>query len=365
MAQELDDARAAVHDLGLIAAASQHLTGEIAMQLPFETLGQFKDAIKQFFSRAKWTPADEARLSALVTAHVPEGMWEHDLGHGVTLIHGIVDGTYLLRVEGGREQKESVFDRAFKGPVIPEPTPHPRKVKFQIGGEPAPGVWHRRGEAIEDERVISLFVDEDITDVMVAGDFVTIGLAGRAEWEDRLDAVLARVTELFWDGKGSHNPTRTRDELLAEAGRLSVHEVRPEDLHLMDPDRPEHRALLITALGADDPRHRRAAVATLALSGDSDVAKAAVVTGYREDSRIVRRAAIDAAGDLEDGVFRPLFEEAIFDADAWIRWRAVRAISEIGIGPSEEHIILATADEDFQVRFEANAAWKRSREEGG
>ncbi len=356
----MDVTRAAIHDLGLIGAASQHLTTEIAMHLPFEALAPFKDALKQFFSRAKWTPADEARLSALVTTHVAEGMWEHDLGHGITLTHGIVEGTYLIRVEGGRERKESVFDRVFEGPVIPEPTPHPRKVKFQIGGKPAPGRWLRRGEPVEDERVISLFADADITDVMVAGDFVTIGLAGRSAWEDRLDSILDRVTELFWDGEATHAPARTRDELLEEAGRLGVDEVRPEDLHLMDPDRPEHRALLITALGADDPRHRRAAVATLALSGDPDVTKAAVITGYREDSRIVRRAAIDAAGDLEDEAFRPLFEEAIFDRDPWIRWRAVRAISDIGIGPSEEKIILATADEDFQVRFEANAVMRRN-----
>jgi len=359
----MDATRAAVHDLGLIGVASQHLTTEIAMHLPFEALAPFKDALKQFFSRAKWTPADEARLSTLVTAHVPEGMWEHDLGHGITLTHGIVDGTYLIRVEGTPQETESVFDRVFKGPVIPETTPHPRKVKFRIGGEPAPGVWHRRGEPIEDQRVVSLFIDDDITDVMVAGDFVTIGLIARSSWEDRLDPLLERVTELFWDGEHPQTSARTRDELLEEAGRLSVKEVRPEDLHLMDPDRPEHRALLIAALGADDPRHRRAAVATLALSGDSDVAKAAVITGYREDSRIVRRTAIDAAGDLEDRVFRPLFEEAILDGDPWIRWRAVRAISDLGVGPSEEQIILATADEDFQVRFEANAAWQRSQGE--
>lgn len=360
----MDDTRAAVQDLGLVAIAAQHLTSEIAMQLPFEDLGRFKDALKQFFSRADWTPADEARLSALVTAHVPEGMWEHDLGEGITLTHGIVEGTYLLRVEGGDRKESSVFDRIFAGPVIPETTPHPRKVKFQIGGEAAPGVWHRRGEAIDDDRVTALLADQAITDVMVAGDFVTVGLGSRSSWEDRLDPVLERVTELFWDGKESTSPARTRDELLAEAGSLSVQEVRPEDLHLMDPDRKDHRALLITALGADDPRHRRAAVATLALSGDSDVARAAVVTGYRDRSRIVKRAAIDAAGDLETDSFRALFEEAIFDGDPWIRWRAIRAIAEIGAGPSEEQVILATADEDFQVRFEANAVLQRQEPDG-
>jgi hypothetical protein len=275
------------------------------------------------------------------------------------MTHGIVDGgTYVIRVEGGPTPTDTVFDRVFAGPVIPEPTPHPRKVKFTVGGEPAPGVWFRRGEQPDDERVVSLMLDDDITDVMVAGDFVTVGLAGRASWEVRLDSILDRVTELFWAGASTHEPARTRDELLDEAGRLSVAEVRPEDLHLMDPDRSEHRALLIAALDADDPRHRRAAVATLALSGDAAVAKAAIVTGYREDSRAVRRTAVDAAADLESEAFRPLFEEAIFDRDPWIRWRAVRAIGDIGVNSSEDMFVLATADEDFQVRFEATAIWR-------
>jgi hypothetical protein len=358
MSDGMDDTRAAIEQLGLIGEASQHLTTEIAMHLPFEELGPFKDALKQYFSRAAWTPADEARLSALVTAHVPEGMWEHDLGSGISLTHGIVEGMYLIRVEGGSAPTASVFDRAFAGPVIPEATPHPRKVKFQVGGDPAPGAWYRRGEAIDDDRVIAIFADDDITDVMVAGDFVTIGISGRSSWEERLDPLLERVTELFWDGQTTTRPERTRDELLEEAGRLSISEVRPEDLHLMDPDRQDHRALLIAALDADDPRHRRAAVATLALSAEIEVAQAAVVTGYREESRVVRRTALDAAADLENDVFRPLFEEAVFDRDPWIRWRAVRAIADIGAAPSEEQIILATADEDFQVRLEANTVWR-------
>lgn len=354
----MDALRRAVEQRGLIPVASGFLTTEIAMQLPFEALAEFKDALKRFFSGAPWTPADEARLSALVTEHVAEGMWEHQLDDEIALRHGIVDGTYLIRLEGNVEAAGSVFDRVFAGPVIPETTPHPRKVKFQLGGTPAPGVWHRRGEDPSDDRVAAMFADPDVTDVMVAGDFVTVGLAATSSWEKRLDAVLAKVTDLFWDGSESIAPERTRDELLEEAGRLSVEEVRPEDLHLMDPDRPDHQALLVTALDAEDPRRRRAAVATLALSADINVAKAAIVTGYRDRSRTVRRTAVDAAADIENESYRPLFEEGIFDPDSWIRWRSVRAIAALGVGPSEEKIILATADEDFRVRLEANAVWR-------
>ena len=355
----MDQLRRAVEQRGLIGVASGHLTTEIAMQLPFDALGEFKNALKQFFSGAPWTPADEARLSALVTAHLSEGMWEHALDDDITLQHGIVEGTYLIRLNGEAKATESVFDRVLSGPVVPSATPHPRKVKFDVGGEAAPGVWHRRGESVDDERVVTLFEDGDITDVMIAGDFVTIGIASTSSWDERLEPLLARVTELFWTGQERVEGQRTRDEMLDEAGRLSLEEVRPEDLHLMDPDRDDHRALLVSALDAEDSRRRRAAVATLALSGDDDVAAAAAVTGFCDQARTVRRTAIDAAADREQETFRPLFEQAIFDADPWIRWRSVRAIDDIGAIPSLDQVVLATADEDFQVRLEATAVWHR------
>jgi HEAT repeat protein len=200
--------------------------------------------------------------------------------------------------------------------------------------------------------------DLDITDVMVAGDFVTLGLQKASLWEERLDEILARVTELFWTGEASSGPARTREELLDEAGRLSTAPARAEDLHLMDPDVADHREMLIEALGSDDPRRRRAAVVTLALSGQVEVARAALVTGYRDESRLVRRAAVDAAADLESEDYRSLFEEALNDPDSWIRWRAVRAIADIGVGPSRDKIALAAADENFRVRFEAAATFR-------
>lgn len=345
----------------LVAVASGHLTAEVALHLPFEVLVAFKNALKRFFSAQPWGDDERERLAKMVAPHLSEGWWEHDLGHGLTLVHGVRGGRYTIEVTGPTDPAQSVFDRVFAGPVIPEPTPHPRKVKFAIGGEPAPGVWHRRGEDIDDPRVTALMEDPAITDVMVAGDFVTVGLIASASWEDRLDAVLVRVTELFWSGEATHAPVRTREELLDEAGHLAALPTRPEDLHLMSPDRPDHRELLTSALGDADARRRRAAVVTLALSADSAVTRAVVVTGYRDEARIVRRAAVDAAADLEDEAFRPLFEEALFDADPWIRWRSVRAIADLGVEPSRDLIALAAADEDFRVRFEAAAAFRGER----
>jgi len=129
----------------------------------------------------------------------------------------------------------------------------------------------------------------------------------------------------------------------------------------MDPDDQPQQQTLVEALASSEPRRRRAAVVTLALSGDGAVATAAIITGYRDATRMVRRAAVDAAADREDDAYRPLFEEAAFDADAWTRWRAVKAIAALGIGPSEETMILAAVDEDFRVRFEAAAALEGQR----
>lgn len=349
--------RTEVANLELVAVASNHLTEEVAIHLPFHILIPFKNALKRFFSAAPWGPEDATRLSDLVTPHLAEGWWEHDLGHGLRLRHGIREGRYEIEVVGTTvSETPSMFERAFAGPVRPQPTPHPRKVKFDVGGEPAPGVWYRRGEEVDDPRVATLFEDLDVTDVMVAGDFVTVGLIGSASWEERLEPVLRRVTDLFWTGAGRSRPRRTREDLIDEAGHLSLASMRPEDLHLMNPDRDEHRQVLVAALDSAEARRRRAAVVTLALSADEAVAKAALVTGYADASRLVRRAAVDAAADLEDEAYRPLFEDALFDTDPWIRWRSVRALADLGSERSSEMLILATADEDFRVRFEAAAA---------
>ena len=357
--------RTAVADHGLVADASAHLASEVAMHLPFEALGPFKTALKRFFSAGPWTDQDARDLSDLVTPHLSQGWWEHDLGHGLTLAHGIADGAYRIEVRGETaERAPSVFDRAFSGPVVPRQTPHPLKVRFDVGGTPAPGVWHRRGEEIDDDRVAALMEDPDVTDVMVAGDFVTVGLARSASWEERLEGILGRVTDLFWTGAEQAAAERTREQLLEEAGRLSVAEIRPEDLHLMDPERPEHRALLIAALDADDARSRRAAVVTLAMSGDPAMAKTAIVTGYADRALIVRRAAVDAAADLEDEEYRPLFDEAaVHDPDPWTRWKAITAIADIGAGESIDALALAAVDEEFRVRFEAEQVLRQANGE--
>lgn len=351
--QDLDASRIAVAAYGLVADASAHLTTEVAMHLPFDDLGTFKTLLKRFFSTQPWRSEDVTALDRLVAPHVVSGWWEHDLGENLRLTHGLADGHYRLYATGGGVEKStpSVFDRVFAGPVIPEPTPHPRKVRFITGGEPAPGVWYRRDDPqpSPDPRVVALLADTDLADVMVAGDFVTIGLAPGASWEHRLDSILERVTTLFPVAERAPEGM-TRDEMIGEGGRSQT--VSPAELHLLDPDRPEHRARLWAAMANPASEVRRVAVAVLAESAEAEVRQNAVAAGWRDRSAVVRRTAIDAAAGTADPGLRPLLERALSAKDAWVRWKAVRALGELGLGMSRDAVAEMQEDPDFQVRFE-------------
>ncbi len=355
---DLDATRAAIAARQLVATASGYLTTDVAVHLPFEALGPYKQLLLRFFSTEPWGPTHAEELGDVVSPHVRSGWWEHDLGGGITLRHGIREGRYSLEVTGGSAPAPSIFDRVFDGPVVPEATPHPRKVKFLIGGTPAPGRWYRRTDPPDDERVKRLFAEPDVTDVMVAGDFVTVGIGARSSWEHRLEPLLALVTEMFSGRQPGAAPVRTRDELLAEAASGRT-ESAADELHLLDPDAAQHRGRLESALDAADARTRRVAVAVLAESRDPGIGLRAVERGLADRSRIVRRTAVDAAADAEHEQYRPIFERLLGDDDSWIRWKAVRALGDLGVESSRDAVSRATDDAEFQVRFEASRVLRR------
>lgn len=349
------EARAAVAERGLVAVASSHLTETVAVHLSFEDLALFKALLKKFFSSEAWRPTDADSLSRLVSASLDAGWWEHALDDDLLLRHGILEGRYEIFVEGdATSAAPSLFDRVFAGPVRPEATPHPRKVMFRIGGTPAPGRWYRRGDDVDDRRVSALMGEADVTDVMVAGDFVTVGLERGASWEQRMDRILALVTDLFWDPAAgeSHQPARTRDELVGEGLRARS----PAELHLLDPDDPQQRQTLVAALRDPTAETRRLALATLAQSRDDEFAAETLSAAYEDEHRIVRRMAIDGAADLGTEAVRALLERGLSDDDPWVRWKSIRGLRELGLGPSHDAVAALSADADFQVRFEAAAA---------
>ena len=336
----------------LVAAASSFLTDDLYTQLDFADLGAVKNLLKRFFSAQPWGEGDINKLDELLRRNVQDqsGWFEHKLGSELSLMHGFDEGSYRLWVTGGAEPEASIFDRVFSGPVQPEATPNPRHVRFVIGGTPSAGVWYRRGDDIDFPAVEQLLEDGDVMDVLVAGDFVAIGLRRSRLWRDRLDDMVGTVTRLFWSPErvpaGSSGPTR--DELVS--GGTS------QELHLLNPDDKESRARLERAAADADPRIRRMAIATLSQTSEPDFAPRLLTAALEDSSRIVRRTVIDCAVDLEDEAVRGLLEQALADDDAWIRWKAVKGLSELGAAASRSHIVKLTDDADFQVRFEVAAA---------
>jgi HEAT repeat protein len=57
---------------------------------------------------------------------------------------------------------------------------------------------------------------------------------------------------------------------------------------------------------------------------------------------------------------RPLLERALDDTDPWVRWKALRGLVELGVGPSRDAIEACAADPDFRVRLEVAAALRSS-----
>ena len=67
----------------------------------------------------------------------------------------------------------------------------------------------------------------------------------------------------------------------------------------------------------------------------------------------MRRSVVDAVAGTGRQELRPLLEEALDDVDAWVRWKALRGIAELGPAPSRTAVESRVADPDFRVRLEA------------
>jgi hypothetical protein len=135
---DLDASRAAVAARGLVATVAGYLTGEVAVHLPFTALVAYKDALKRFLSPGPWTAEDEAALADVVTPHLEGGWWEHGLGGGLRLVHGIADGRYRLAVtgRGGRLRPSSIGSSP--GPSSPGPRHIPGRYGSPSAGSPPP-----------------------------------------------------------------------------------------------------------------------------------------------------------------------------------------------------------------------------------
>jgi HEAT repeat protein len=75
-----------------------------------------------------------------------------------------------------------------------------------------------------------------------------------------------------------------------------------------------------------------------------------------DSSRSVKRAAIRAMAHVSRPDLRLLFERALADKDACLRYYGLRGLSPIGVGRADQSIERRKRDDDIRVRMAAQAA---------
>ena len=386
----LDAARRLVVERNLVRTAFEHLTVDALMAVPFEALGTVKTLLKRFFSDQPWGPDDD---EALATAVGPgEGQWRRRLDTELTLDFGWRDGSFRVRVRssapaetapsssappaagpGGQDPLAGTFD----GPVVPEATPNPRTIRFQVGPiHDGPSRWYESAaDAADDPSVARLFAGVDeVANVLVGPDFVAVGLRRAADWERVLHPVLTLVGEEFApedaaeDGGGRRvmggpagagvvggGEVSTGASPAAGSRRLSRLEQAWRELGTLRPAAAADLVRVLAAAQSDDPAHRQVA-ANLLREADAEVAIEHWARLVADPVRSVRRSAVDAMVDVERSKLRALLEAALGDSDAWVRWKALRGLAQLGALPSRAAIAAHADDPDFRVRLEVVAA---------
>ncbi|MGQ0519901.1 MAG: HEAT repeat domain-containing protein [Actinomycetota bacterium] len=366
------DARRRIVERGLVADAVSLLADRALGALPLEALGPTKALLKRYFSVAGWGPGDDDALAAAVGPG--EGWWREPLAGDLALVFGWEGGRFRLAAEGTgeappgpRAPATSALAASFEGPIVPEATPNPRTLVFRTGAM-AEGESRefRSGEEAGDPRVRRLLdAFPDLSTVLVARDFVALTLRHPDRWEALLGPVLEVVTEEF---AGAGEPVAGPDAVagpdVRAGGAGGSHEGRDRqtrldrawaELRRLRPGLEADLAVLLEAASGPDAARRQVAAGLLG-EARPEAALAAWTALVGDASRLVRRAAVDAVVDAGRPELRPLLERALADGDAWVRWKALRGLHELGPEPSRPAIQARLDDPDFRVRLEAEAA---------
>ena len=379
-------ARRLVVERNLVRAAFEHLTVDALMDVPFEALGPTKTLLKRFFSDEPWGPDDDEALAAAVGPGA--GEWRRGLDTELTLDYGWRDGRFRVRVESttpaeatpssaaARPEGDDPLAGTFDGPVVPEATPNPRTIRFQVGSinEGSSRWYESAAAAAGDPAVARLFAEfDEVANVLVGPDFVAVGLRRAADWERLLHPVLTLVAEEFasdaavGDGPPDGGGPRVMGgpagagvvgggvRATAGARRVSRLEQAWQELGSLRPAEAADLTRVVAAAESDEPARRQVA-ANLLREADAEVAKQHWSRLVADPVRSVRRSAVDAVVDVDRPELRGLLESALADGDAWVRWKALRGLAQLGAGPSRAAIAARADDPDFRVRLEVAAA---------
>jgi Scaffold protein Nfu/NifU N terminal len=255
------------------------------------------------------------------------------------------------------------LERSFEGAVVPEATPSPRTIRFatpQLHAG-ASRTYDSAEAAASDPRVARLFGDfDEVTNVLVGPNFVAVTVSRPDRWEALLAPILQAMSEEFTgddDGaKSSPEPPMTMT-LTVGTVEDSVRAPRKlerawSELGALRADRAEHLDRILTAARDEEPARRQVAAALLA-----DATPEAAAREWErllgDPSRAVRRSVVDAVAGTGREALRPLLDRGVDDIDAWVRWKALRGIADLGVGTSRAAVEARAADPDFRVRLEA------------
>jgi hypothetical protein len=346
-----DDVRREVAARRLTPDAVAHLTRDALGRVDFERLAPLKRLLKQFFSDAPWTTKEDAALAEIVGPG--EGWWRHELGADIDFEYGWRDGSFTLDLS-----RSSSLDATFDGAVIPEATPNPRTIRFVTGPiHDGPSRWYESAAAVDDARVAAIFAAfDDVDNVLVGPEFVAVGLRRPDRWETVLGEMLRLVEAQFTGAVAPSDPDAPPQPSRADsaaarprATKGTAVEQAWRELGTADEER------IRVALSSEEIAARQVAARRVG-DFDPDVAHAAWEQLLDDQSRSVRRAAVDAMVDAERETLRPLLERALLDPDAWIRWKALVGLVALGSEPSRASVTPLANDTDFRVRLEAARA---------
>jgi hypothetical protein len=259
----------------------------------------------------------------------------------------------------------------FDGVVVPEATPSPRTIRFAtppLHAGPSRVYDSPPAAGDDDPRVAQLFgAFDDVTNVLVGPDFVAVTIARPNRWSTLLGPMLRVVTQEFTGPDACVAPEPTPPPATsARAGAQDQDARAPRrlerawsELGALRADRPDQLERVLAAANDAEPARRQVAATLL-----TDAPPATAIRAWEgllgDSSRAVRRSVVDALAGTSRQELRPLLEAALDDVDAWIRWKALRGIAELGPLPSRAAVEARAADPDFRVRLEATQLLTRA-----
>jgi len=364
VAQDRDASRLRIARAGLTQTAVERVSRTSFGRMPITLVDRARAQLRRFFSEGPWTVEDDAGLSGLVGPG--EGWTEEELAPGIRLSYGWRFGIFKIEVaaepepdtagapgsHGAHEAKtapsilpehERTLGDTFEDFVLIEPGRTPAELRFATG----PVMGGKAGRFTREEQgssaaVAALFREfDDIEQVRIETGAVSIALESPDQWRDILLQVFDTVTAAFVPPRVIQ-PDRAHERAVAEIGSLDVS--NPRDL-----------ARLLDATNSPDAAFRCLAAAKLEVADPLLVAKP-WTHSLEDSSRPVRRAAIRAMAHVARPDLRLLFERALGDKDACVRYYALRGLAQIGVGRADQSVERRKLDDDLRVRFAAQAA---------